>query len=174
MKNALPAVFLLLLILLVSGPAHAGSATAILDVNATAGVQCSASTTTLNFGWYNPGWPIYDVYGTITVNCPEGVSYVIGLDAGQNFGWTEYWKGNSRRMAKINGTDAIPYLLSSDPGFGGLGNWGDGGVTSYGIPVTGIGNGMDQVRRVYGTMLHTNTPIADGIYVDLVGVTISY
>jgi spore coat protein U-like protein len=178
MKNALPAVFLLLLVLLVSGPAHAGSATAILDVNATVGVQCSASTTTLNFGWYNPGWIVYNVYGTITLHCPEGIVYLIGLDAGQNFGGSEY-RGegqDTRQMTRINGTEAIPYTLSPFSGYGAI-QWGDGGVTyPYGYLITGTGDGMDQTYNVYGTMwpAGSTAPIADGIYVDLVGVTISY
>jgi spore coat protein U-like protein len=155
-------LFALALSLAFTGHAQAATATATLDVSATVGVTCEVSTTPVNFGAYS-GMQMQIATGTITVTCSPDVPYNIALDAGQHH------DGITRKIS--NGTDLIRYELGST--FTPV-VWGDDGVTNDGITVAGIGVGYAQAHVVYAGLEELGYTPSDGIYTDVVGVTVHY
>jgi spore coat protein U-like protein len=165
MKKKISSTLLVLALgLFISGQVQAATTTATLDVSATVGVTCEVLTSPVNFGAYS-GIQMQITTGTITVTCSPDVPYTIALDAGQNH------DGDTRRLS--NGTDLIRYELGQNLSPNPV-VWGDDGVTNNGIAVAGIGVGFAQAHVVYaGLELLGYTP-SDGIYTDVVGVTVHY
>jgi spore coat protein U-like protein len=167
-KNISSTLFVLALGRFISGQAQAATATATLEVSATVGVACSVSTVPVNFGNYN-GNVIY-ASGSITVTCPPGAPYNIALDAGL------FFNGEYRMIA--NGGESIlgsiDYVIWHPMG----GQWGDSDFDStyqYGASVSGTGDGSDQHYPVSaGLFPGYYYGIFDGIYMDVVSVTVHY
>jgi spore coat protein U-like protein len=164
-KKISSTLFVLALGLFISGQAQAATATATLDVSATVGIACSVSAVPVNFGNYEGNGN--DAFGSITVTCPPGAPYNIALDGGQ------FLNGDVRNIT--NGTDSIGYGIWHP--MGGGGEWGDSDFDStyhYGLSVSGTGDGSDQHHPVYATLFAGYYGISDGIYADVVGVTVHY
>jgi spore coat protein U-like protein len=162
-KNISSTLFAFALGLLISGQAQAATATATLDVSATVGVTCSVSTVPVNFGVYE-GEQI-GASGSITVTCTPGAPYNIALDAGQ------FYNGAWRRLT--NGTD---YLIYGIYNFGYI-DWGDSDFDStyrWGTSVSGTGSGSVNHHSVSAAIMGGAYGLSDGIYADVVGVTVHY
>jgi spore coat protein U-like protein len=104
------------------------------------------------------------VSGGITVACPPGVPYSIALDAGQHF------DGSYRNVS--NGDDRVWYTIHHS-----LMEWGDANHDNtypYGTSRPGTGNGYDQFHDFSAGLHPTTTTGSDGVYTDVVGVTVHY
>jgi spore coat protein U-like protein len=166
-KKISSTLFVLALGLFISGQAQAATATATLDVSATVGVACSVSTVPVNFGNYEGNYGQLDIHasGSITVTCSPGAPYNIALNAGMHF-YSGVWRTIS------NGTDALYYEIWRPTGD----EWGDAGFDNeyiWGQSVSGTGDGSDQHHPVNAT-LHGHYFVSDGIYADVVRVTVHY
>lgn len=159
------------LVFLVTVAAHAAEqqskqATITLELTAT----CVLNVDEIQgFG----AWPTGDEnitgvnLGTITVTCADGMSYAVGIDAG------EHYDGGSRRLS--NGVDYLSYVLRSQSSSGP--EWGDTGLTAlYGdyVPthpaqaVQEVGNGSTQSFTLWGDA--TVADATGGTYQDRVNI----
>ncbi|NOU00906.1 MAG: spore coat protein U domain-containing protein [Gallionella sp.] len=144
-------------------------ASSTLNVSATVAVDCTVTTTAVNFGNLNATNTTF-ANGDISVNCTPGVPYHIALDAGLNldaFGF--------RNLKQVAGTAAVEYVLSSvSTPF--VSEWGDADLSntiSRGASVADIGNGLSQPHTVYGASdVVSGHPT--GAYTDIVNVTVFY
>jgi spore coat protein U-like protein len=163
LKKISSTLFVLALGLIISSQALAATATATLDVSATVGVACSVSAVPVNFG--NFVGERIEASGSITVTCSSGAPYNIALDAGQFY--DGYW-----RMI-TNGTDYLAYEIWHPM----ASEWGDSdfdGTYSWGPSVSGTGDGRGQHHPVSAALRQGAYGISDGIYADVVGVTVHY
>jgi spore coat protein U-like protein len=166
-KNFLP----LLAALLLAGNAYAAgqqskgveitlelSSTCVLNVNNVQG-----------FGaWPTGGDDISGVsLGSVSVSCANGLTYAVGIDAGENY------NGTSRRLN--NGTEFVSYVLRAESSGGP--EWGDTGLTSV-VPsyvpthsaqaVIGTGIGSAQNISLWGD---AKIPaVSSGVYSDRVNI----
>jgi spore coat protein U-like protein len=96
---------------LLAAPAHAATATANLTVQAQVSANCTISTTTVDFGAYDPvvanASSPKTGNGAVTIACTKGSAPTIGLGLGGNA------SGSTRRMT--NGTDMLSYELYFPP-----------------------------------------------------------
>lgn len=124
--------------------------TAASDVNF--GPQASTATNVQNLG---------NLYVTCTRNTP----YDIGLSAGTGTGATV----SARAMKGLTGgnTDEVPYALYRESARSS--NWG---ATVGTDTVAGVGNGLEQIVPVYGTVPSANFR-ADS-YRDVITATVTY
>jgi spore coat protein U domain-containing protein, fimbrial subunit CupE1/2/3/6 len=122
--------------------------------------RCSFRATNINFGNYTES--TIRVTGTLTVSCPLGVLYTIGLDAGTGQGATV----SNRSMSA--GSDRLQYGLYSNASY--TANWGNTPGTGW---VVGIGTGSDQFLTVYGLVPGNQFPAADRGYNDNIVATLS-
>ena len=109
-------------------------------VRPAAAAQCSVSSSNIQFG--NFSGTAIRITGTLTVNCPSGAAYQVGIDAGTGSGATV----TNRRMTGPGGA-LLGYQLFSDPGY--TSNWGNTSGTGW---VTGIGTGNNQTLTVYAQL----------------------
>lgn len=132
-----------------------------LTVTATVEDTCQFGTiTNTNFGTISGLFQttLNNSGGSIIVTCTPTSDYTLTIDAGLNEDAT------SRRMT--DSTDFIRYNLYQDSGFSTL--WGDG--TTFGNPVSDIGDGTPQTYTVYATIPAGQTPVQPGTYSDTVMV----
>lgn len=149
------------LILTISAPLFAATATASLIVTATVLASCTVTGSTIAFGNY-AGTQL-DQTGNIAVLCTNGTSYTIALDAGAGTGATT----SVRKMTgSLGGT--MNYALYRDAGRTNL--WGSTAGTDT---QAGTGSGLLQSLTVYGRIPASQTPLA-GAYTDNVTVTLTY
>lgn len=156
---------------LAASTANAGTATANLLVTATVLGVCTAATTPVAFGVYDPSSASpTDATGTVTVTCTPGATYSIALDAGANPGTAG--NVNTRRML-ANASDYLPYQLYLDASRTTV--WGDGANGSSLNPPAGTytATGLPQVYNVYGRVT-AGQYVPAGSYVDTVIVTVTY
>jgi spore coat protein U-like protein len=108
--------------------------------------------------------------GSLSVNCPTDVKYVIGIDKGLHF------EGNQRHMS--NGTHEVTYSLWSGDTATAT-EWGDDGLSeiepsyieTYPAPaVVGTGTGSPQAYPLWGSVENETAP--PGNYEDDVTITI--
>ncbi len=116
-------------------------------------VQCTVSSTNIQFGTFS-GTTI-DITGTITVKCPTGDVYQVGIDAGTGTGATV----TSRAMTGPSSAQ-LGYELFSDAAQ--TSNWGNTSGTGW---VTGTGTNANQNLTVYA-QLPSNEYAPTGAYTD--------
>lgn len=109
--------------------------------------------------------------GTVSVRCPAGVYYAVGMDAGLNY------DGVRRRMT--DGSEFVSYVLRAESGTGN--QWGDTGLSgldaSYlethpAAAVYGRSDGGTRNFSVWGDALTTGR--APGTYRDTVNITVAW
>ena len=150
----------------------AGSVTTSFTVNATVASNCLVSSTSLNFGIYDPlSTSDATTSSTITVKCSKGTAYTIALNAGTYSGATD----STRQMTytgplTLASSDPMSYGLYSDSAF--VNTWG----TSAGMTVasTGIGLNTGIDHTVYGKIPKNQYNVNAGGYQDTIVATISY
>jgi spore coat protein U-like protein len=131
-------------------------------VSANVVKKCTVTASTLDFGTANLLAGAVTGSSTVSVQCAPGVTYNVGLDAGQHGGGDI----NARKM--VLGTHSVAYQLYRDSGRTQV--WG---TTIGSNTETGTGNGSLQNLTVYGSVPAQTTPIA-GTYNDTVTVTVTY
>jgi spore coat protein U-like protein len=136
------------------------TATGTFSVTSTVVPGCSISATALNFGTYTG--VAANGTSTLTVQCPSGTTYNVGLDQGQASGATV----TTRQM--MNGAKTLNYTLYSDSGRSK--NWGKTVGTDT---VAGTGSGSNQSLTVYGQIQAVQTPVP-GSYTDTITATLTY
>ena len=135
--------------------------TSTFTVSATVQATCTISPGNLSFGTYATTADAAN--STITVQCTNGTTYNVGLNAGQATGATV----TTRSMAGPGGAQ-LNYGLFSDPGH--TTNWGNTIGTDT---VAGTGNGNTQSLTVYG-LVPASQFVAPGSYSDTVTASITY
>lgn len=166
MKRHLRAFALLTMGTLPAACSLAADATGILNVSATISSDCAVGTSTLAFGTLSSGVVMagnVDATGTVTVNCTNGVPYIIKLGIGTGAGA----RFSSRAMTA--GTNLLDYTIYSTAAYTDF--WGDGSGSS--VTVAGTGIGTSQLISAYGRIFAGQTP-QPGTYSDTVSVTVSY
>lgn len=146
-------------------PAHAGSQSSPLAVNATVTANCTISTSALAFGSVDTlsGSPVLGT-GGVTITCTSGTGWSAAADAGAGSGATL----DTRRMTA--GSDTLNYMLYTDSGRTTV--WGDGSGSTAAI--TSTGSGSAQSVTIYGRVPAGQTGVPAGSYSDTVGVTVTY
>lgn len=149
-------------------------ASSTLNVSATVAVDCTVTTTPVNFGNLT-AIQSSTVSGDVSVTCTTGTPYTITLDAGLNT------NGTSVRHMKhsVDGVSLARYVLTSDVGL--ITPWGDASYAStypWGNGVADTSNGAAQPHAVYGQAIATSAltglSAPAGSYSDTVTVTINY
>lgn len=155
-------IALLLALLALCVPGHAGAATATTTFTASATVLsvCAIAAQPLVFGNYSTSSasPL-DATTTVTATCTLNTSYTIGLDDGVNV------SGAQRRLALL--TTFMNYELYSDAGR--TTRWGNTGAQL----VSGAGSGAAQNVTVYGRVPAAQA-VAAGAYADVITITITF
>ncbi len=153
--------------LLQSDAAHAGTATANLDVSASVTDNCTISTSPLAFGAYNPAsGSALDGAGSLTVQCTLSASADILLDQGSNPDAGSSDAAPLRRMSD-GGGNFLSYQLDQDAGHTTL--WGN----TSGTGQAHTGTGMSANLSVYGRMAASQN-VPAGSYADVVVATINF
>lgn len=138
--------------------AFAASGTASFNVSVQVLAACSISASNMNFGGITTGTTsMTDATSSLTVNCPNGTPYTIGLSNGANY-------SSTRRMAW--GASHIAYQLYLDNAR--TSEW----TTSS--TLTGAGNGADQTFTVFGRIQAGQAISYTGSYSDTIVATITY
>ena len=144
---------------------------------AQAGVDCSVTSVSLNFGVYDPAATTADdSVGTITVTCrhlsgsADRVNYTVTLSNGLNG-----TSATTRAMA--SGTRRLGYNVFRDPARTQTWGTGSGGtVIASGSMTVGPGNGNNlktAVHSVYGRIPQLQDA-APGTYADTMVVTLTF
>jgi spore coat protein U-like protein len=141
-----------------------GSAT--FNVTATVVQTCQVSASDLAFGGINVVQNTEtDAQTSITLTCGSGVTYNVGLDAGQGSGATT----TTRVMTNTGGPGTLNYTLWQDQNH--LTNWGNNSpVDTY--PSTGTGS--QQTLNVYGVVPAGQQSTPYGSYADVITVDVYY
>lgn len=151
---------LVLLAFLAYVPAtYAGTATTQFNVTARVGEICSASASTLAFGYYTGN--LTDGVTTVSVNCANGLHYMVGLSNGF------YSLSTFRRMKHAGSNDYLFYQLYNDPGRSVIWNTNTGRVA-------GVGTGSAQPLTVFGRLFSGQGGEPVGDYADTITVTVDY
>ncbi|HEY6817557.1 MAG TPA: spore coat protein U domain-containing protein [Croceibacterium sp.] len=138
-----------------------------VEVRASVSSACTVSATSLAFGTVIPTATNLAGQSTLTVTCPNGTAYYIGL-APSNASTT----GAGIMSGTGGNTDKPPYQLRSTSGTSGT-IWGNTATTtSVGNGVAGTGNGAAQNRTVYATLPSAN--YRPDTYGDTVTVRVNY
>lgn len=141
----------------------AGVSTATIDVTAFVGSACIVSTTPLVFHVMDPMIPDPTMANAnITVTCNPDVTFEIALDGGLNS------DGTTRRVS-----DGLGHYGYYDLGNVTIGWWGDNGFTSPYPTYFGVASGGTDVITVDG-FFQPSQPLPNGVYYDVVTVTVSY
>jgi spore coat protein U-like protein len=132
------------------------------SVTATAGGSCAVSATELDFGSTTFLDSNMDADNTISVRCPPGTGYTIGLDGGLS--------GASDPTARQldSGTNTITYGIYRDAAR--TQPWG---TTIGGNTIPGTGSGNFQDYTAYGRIPQQTTP-PPGVFADTIVVTVTY
>lgn len=119
---------------------------------------CTLSATALNFGSFGLLVSPVDSTATISVTCPLGTPYQIGLSG---------TGGSGANNRLISGVNQIGYGLYKDAGRNDP--WGDTG----GSLAVGIGTGLEQQHAVFARIPVQSMPHV-GAYSDTLIITINY
>lgn len=146
---------------------YSGQSGISIQVNATVVNACTVSATAVDFGTVASTATSLAQTGTLSVNCPAGTAYTIGLAPSSN---------TTNGAGQMSGTganaDKVPYQLRSGAGPGGA-IWGNTATAgSVGNGVAGTGNGLPQSRTVYVTVPGAN--YRPDSYSDTVTVNVNY
>ena len=144
----------------------------LLSLSLTLSGTCTLNTGGLN-GFGN--WPAGSAdlqntaLGVVSVTCTPGVSFAVGMTAGQ------HWDGGLRNMS--NGAETVPYILWTDSA--GTVPWGDAGLSliepayaeTHPAPAQNSnGTGSSQNFFVWGNAMISGKPA--GTYTDTVTITV--
>ncbi|MCU1500146.1 MAG: Spore coat protein [Acidimicrobiales bacterium] len=145
------------------GTVAAATSTGQFGVSLTIQAECKLqSAGALSFGSDGVLDSVISSTSALSVQCTNGTTYAVGLDAGAGSGATT----SVRRMTAAGAT--LNYALYRDSNRTQL--WGDIVATdTFG----GTGNGSAQTVTVYGSVPVQSTPAA-GSYADTVQVTVTY
>lgn len=156
------APFIVLYALAIFSPqAHAGTATATLNVSTTVDASCSLTTTSIIFPDYSPISQTNDVSaGTVVLTCTTGTSATIALDTGLHN------VGSQRNLA--DGPDALRYSLFQDAAHSVLWLTGSSALTTTAAP-----DNNPRTYTVYG-LIPTNQAVPPGSYADTVVATVNF
>jgi spore coat protein U-like protein len=153
---------------LFSAPAMAGTATTTMGVSATINGTCSVTANPIAFGTVlltNANTP---ASGSVSVNCTNGVAYVVGIDNGNFPGiplGAPAVDTHGRQMD--SGGNKLHYNIFTDAGHATeVGNVGAENIS-------GTGTGAAIVTTIFGLMPIQATPPA-GAYADTLNVTVTY
>lgn len=146
---------------------YSGQSGISIEIDAAVVNACTVSATDINFGSVTPTATNLAQTGTLSVNCPTGTAYYIGL-APSN--------GTPSGAGTMSGTgantDKVPYQLRSTAGISGA-IWGNTATsTNVGNGVHGTGNGSTQPVPVYATVPSAN--YRPDNYSDTVTVNVNY
>lgn len=156
------------LMLGVSGPAIAQTATANLNVTATVQNKCTVTTTAVSFGVYDPivdhaSTPL-DGTGAVIVACTKGAAGTridLGLGA--------HASGSIRGMQA--GAEVLTYELYSNAGRTTV--WGSGAGVGGGVSPTPAPSSAARTFDVYGRVA-AGQDVGVGSYSDVVVATINF
>jgi spore coat protein U-like protein len=155
----------------VASPALAATATSNFTVQASVAAGCMISTTTLNFGAYDPvvanATTPRDANGSVTVRCTKGSVSTIGISQGANSASGSSALVPLRQMA--SGAERLRYDLYRTSV--GTDVWGDIGTTNV-KTYTATNNG-NQTFTIFGR-IPADQDVATGDYSDTVTATISF
>lgn len=153
------------LLVALTQPAAAKTATATFNVTANVPSSCTITATDLAFGSVpaNPGANV-DAQTTLSVTCTLSTTYTIALDKGLATGGTVAM----RQMQ--NGTNLLNYTLYTTTARTTV--WGDGTLSTQ--TVSGTGNGNAQSVTVYGRVPSGQTNLAAGNFSDTITATVTY
>lgn len=156
------AAFTAVLFLAASPAGSASSITSTFQAKINIGSSCTVSATSLDFGSQGVLGANVDGSSNVTVACPTGTAYNVGLDQGVGAGATT----SARYMS--NAGAQIRYMLYTDAGRTSI--WGNvvGADT-----LSGVGAGLPTAIPVYGRVPAQTTP-APGSYTDTITVTVTY
>lgn len=131
------------------------------EVTADFANTCYLSTATdLDFGTVSNLDAARTQTSTISLNCPQGITWRVALDYGQNPA------GGERQLAGPGG-NLLPYQLYRDPGHTQV--WGN--TPQDDVP--GTGDNLMQTLTVYGR-IPERQGTAPGTYSDTITVTLTY
>jgi len=148
---------------MLSGAAHAATATSNFQVQLAITAECIiTSTATLNFGTSGVITTNIDQTTTLGVRCTNTTPYDIGFDSGTGGGDT------TTRLMAGGSSESIQYKLFQDAGR--TTNWGNTVSTDT---KGAVGNGSTQTHTVYGRVPVQPTP-SPSSYSDTVTVTVTY
>ena len=140
----------------------AASTTGNLAVSAIVSAQCVIQSAAIPFGNYSAS--AVQQNAQIAVNCSNGTSYTISLDAGSGSGATT----TSRKLANTAGGSSLNYGLYQDAAR--TKGWGNANGSDT---IAGVGSGTTQSVPVYGYIPGGQTSTA-GSYSDVVAITLAY
>lgn len=154
-------------LVLSTGQAHAGSATASLAVSATVANNCTISTTAVAFGAYDPvvanaSSPLDNSGGKVTIACTKGATTTIALALGAN-------ASGSQRRLKDAGTNYLNYELYQDSGHSTV--WGTSGANLL-TPAAAPSKAARDFT-VYGQVA-ASQDVPAGTYTDTVVATVNF
>ncbi len=129
---------------------------------ASQSTDCNVSASGVAFGVLSILEFAVDAAGEISVTCPGGMPYTIGLDGGQAA------DGPSNHRLS-SGSNLIPYGLYKDSTRSQ--HWGQEGDSEG--PVSDTGTGSLQLFQVYGRVPAQTAP-TPGAYSDVISVTVTY
>ncbi|WP_324699333.1 spore coat U domain-containing protein [Novosphingobium sp. RL4] len=154
----------LLLLAMAAGSSLASPAQALCVL-----CTCSASTTGLAFGPYDPSSPgPRDANATVTINC-SGVAALLGnIDVALSPGGASSIP--LRRM--VQGSEQLVYNIYSDATYTALWGDGSGGTAGVSLPFNGLLSYTATVTA-YGR-IPTHQYVKPGPYTDTVTVTVTY
>ncbi|KOR29850.1 hypothetical protein TI03_01235 [Achromatium sp. WMS1] len=117
--------------------------------------------------------------GTVTVNCPSGLAYTWGIDAGNRYGSKT---ANWRHMSSGTVANDIPYELYLSNGTTKIGDNGvnaiDGSYTDTTVAgqaaATGTGDGTDQTVSLKADVDIAASARVAGTYIDTVTVVVAW
>jgi spore coat protein U-like protein len=127
--------------------------------------SCGLEASPLSFGIVGNLSTAVEANTSITVHCRNRTPYNITMDAGRGYSGTVL----VRQMSRTVGQLTLNYQLFSNATRTEV--WGDSTLGTS--TVTGVGNGSDQILRVYGTLLAQPIP-GTGLFDDTVTVTLAY
>ena len=128
--------------------------------------NCTLASGGLEFGVYDFSSPApLDTIGTILVNCSQGLTFRIRLDAGRNSGL-----GFSPRFMQSAAANArIAYNLYIDPSRSMI--WGNGDQSTSAF--SGVGVGIAMQIPVFGRVFPAQI-VPPGAYQDRVTITVEW
>lgn len=153
--------------ILSSNPAHAGSASASMDVSASVSDNCTISAVPLAFGAYDPSsGTALDGSAQLTVQCTLDAAASIQLGQGSNADAGSTDAAPLRRLADGSG-NFLSYELDQDAAHSVV--WGN----TAGTAVDHTGTGMSAQISVYGRIA-SGQNVPAGSYSDQLMATINF
>jgi spore coat protein U-like protein len=148
----------------ISGPAFAASTQqTTFKVTADVAATCTVGATDLDFAAYVPSGSAVPGQSQVTVNCTNGTTWNVGLNAGVFSGAT-----TSTRKMTGPGAFSLAYSLYTDAAH--TTNWGNAVGTDT---KSGTGSGVDQVLDVYGLIPGAQN-VGAGHYEDTITATVTF